>query len=188
MKYLSLAGAALAAAAALPASAQPVGAGHALTRADVQARVQARFASADSNRDGFVTREEAQARRGEARERLQGHRGERRAALFDRLDANGDGMLSRDEFEAQRTRTADSTGEGPRRGRLARPGGRGAEGGAAGRGFAALDADGDGRLSLREAQSAALRRFDRVDSNHDGTVTPDERRAARQAFREAPRG
>jgi hypothetical protein len=32
-------------------------------------------------------------------------------------------------------------------------------------------------------QQAALARFDRVDLNHDGTITPQERQQARQMFK-----
>jgi hypothetical protein len=185
MKTFILSGVALAACVALPASAQPAPgrpAAGPVTRAEVQSRVQARFARADANRDGFVTREEAQATRAGARERLRAGRGDRRAALFARLDSNRDGMLSREEFEAPRARMANRAGDGARGPRMGGRGGATA-GGLGGRGFAALDSDRDGRVSLQEAQSAALRMFDRVDANRDGTVTPDERRAARETRR-----
>jgi hypothetical protein len=73
-----------------------------------------------------------------------------------------------------------------------RPGGRfahrggpgGMRGGLGGRGFEAMDLDHDGRVALAEANRAALQRFDRVDANHDGTITPDERQAAREAYRD----
>src|SRR5688572_14535819 len=75
MNKLILAGAAVAALAAIPAAAQMGGeragpkAGP-LTRAAVQADVQARFAKADANRDGYITAEEARARAGAAREEM----------------------------------------------------------------------------------------------------------------------
>src|SRR3954470_22382155 len=105
MKKIAFAAAALAAAAAVPAFAQPAPDGRArplqpVTRAEVQARVQARFARADANRDGFVTRDEVRAARGAGRdamsprrESLGADREGRRAALFARLDANRDGVL-----------------------------------------------------------------------------------------------
>lgn len=192
MNKLILAGAGLAALAALPAAAQ-LGPGAAvtprerapaaqpLTRAAVEARVQARFARVDANRDGFVTREEAQARRqgafGEGREprgELRRGRGEGRAAVFDRLDANGDGQLSRQEFDA---------GAGLRAGRPGRGGARLGGRGFGGRGFAMLDADRDGRVSMAEARTRALQAFERADANRDGVVTPDERQVARAALR-----
>jgi Ca2+-binding EF-hand superfamily protein len=196
MKQIVYAGAALAALAAVPALAQP-DAGRArsaepLTRAAVQARVQARFARADADRDGFVTQDEvrarAEARRGERQERS----GERREARFDRLDANHDGSISRAEFDA---RPAFRGGErqgarGERRGEgFAHRGGRpgGPMGGFGGRAFAAMDLDHDGRVALAEANRAAFERFDRLDSDRDGTISQSERQAGREAFRERMR-
>ena len=45
------------------------------------------------------------------------------------------------------------------------------------------DANKDGRVSLAEAQTAALAHFDRADLNHDGKITPDERQQMRQQRR-----
>jgi Ca2+-binding EF-hand superfamily protein len=182
------AGAALAALAAAPAPAQPDGEGpgrfaQPQTRAAVQARVQARFERADSDRDGFVTRDEVEARAEARRGQMQERRGERREQRFDRLDSNHDGALSRAEFEAPRAVRGGERGE---RGRFARRGGRGggmmARFGA--RAFAAMDLDSDGRVAFAEAQRAALQRFDRIDSNRDGTISLNERQAARAARQE----
>src|SRR5438309_664184 len=41
--------------------------------------------------------------------------------------------------------------------------------------FGMADANHDGRVSLQEAETAALAHFDRADLNHDGKLTPDER-------------
>ncbi|MEO7827766.1 MAG: EF-hand domain-containing protein, partial [Allosphingosinicella sp.] len=100
MKKIIFAGAALAVLASMPALAQPRGdrSAQPQTRSAVQARVQARFARADANRDGFVTQDEVRAR-AEAR---RGQRQERSGERFDRLDANHDGMISRAEFDAPR--------------------------------------------------------------------------------------
>lgn len=190
MNKMFFAGVALAALAAAPAIAQPAGEvrgrfAQPQTRSAVQAQVQARFARADSNRDGFVTQDEirarAEARRGQRQERS----GERREQRFDRLDSNHDGMISRAELDAR-----SAVGGGDRRAmRGGRPGQRfahrgGMGGGFAGRGFAAMDFDHDGRVALAEAQRAALQRFDRIDSNRDGTIGVDERQAARAAIRQ----
>ncbi|HEX8574521.1 MAG TPA: EF-hand domain-containing protein [Allosphingosinicella sp.] len=194
MKMFLFAGAALAALAAGPAVAQP-GEGRARfaqpqTRAAVAAQVQARFARADSNRDGFVTREEVRARAEARREQRRERRAERRAQLFERLDSNNDGSISRAEFSDRPALRGAERGErrtvrGERRGqRFANRGGRGMGGGFGARGFAAMDLNGDGRVALAEASRAALQRFDRVDSDRDGTITPGERQAAREAFRE----
>ncbi|HEX8241025.1 MAG TPA: EF-hand domain-containing protein [Allosphingosinicella sp.] len=193
MTKMFFAGVALAAIAAAPAIAQPGGEGRGRfaqpqTRSAVQAQVQARFARADSNRDGFVTQDEVRARAEARRAQRQERRGERREQRFDRLDTNRDGMLSRAEFDAPRAVGGGDRGErramrGDRRGqRFAHRGGM--RGGLAGRGFAMMDLDHDGRVALAEAQRAALQRFDRVDSNRDGTISLDERQAARAAIRE----
>ena len=42
------------------------------------------------------------------------------------------------------------------------------------------DTDKDGRITLGEAEALALQRFDQMDSNKDGQVTPEERREGRR--------
>jgi hypothetical protein len=49
--------------------------------------------------------------------------------------------------------------------------------------FEMADTNKDGRVSLAEAQALALQHFDQADVNHDGQLTPDERRQARQLMR-----
>ena len=190
MTKIFLAGAALAVLAALPAQAQPgaesrLGPGEPLTRAAVEARVEARFARADADRDGFVTAEEVRLRGEMRRANRQHRRGERRAQAFERLDSDRDGSISREEFEA---RPAVRGGErrGQRFGHRGRRGG-GMTAGFGARAFERMDLDRDGRVALAEAERAALERFDRVDSNRDGTISVEERQAAREAFRDRTR-
>jgi hypothetical protein len=52
-----------------------------------------------------------------------------------------------------------------------------------GRLFDMADTNHDGRVSLAEAQAAALTQFDRADLNHDGKLTPEERQQAHQLMR-----
>jgi len=164
-----LIGAAAAALLAGSASAQPQRpSGPALDRAQIEARIAERFQRVDANRDGFVTREEAEGARTAIR-------GERRAALFARLDADRNGVISRDEFERPQARAE----RGERRGqRFAHRRGR-MGGGFGGEAFARLDSNGDGRISLAEATGARLQRFDRIDSNHDGRISREEAQAVR---------
>ena len=208
MKKFVLAGVALAALAALPAAAQPRADGPArnagpLTRASVQAAVQARFAKVDADRDGYVTRAEADARaaqaRGERQERMaqrQARMAERRAGLFDRLDTDKNGSISRAEFDAHAAARVERRAEraadgGDMRGRRGMRHARMMRGHRMGMGagrfggpmFERLDADHDGRISLAEASARALEMFDRADADRNGTVTSEERRAARQRFR-----
>lgn len=184
MNHFLLAGAALAALAAIPAVAQPREGRPAgpLTRADVEARVEARFARADADRDGFVTAEEVRAGAEQRRANRQHRRGERRAQLFDRLDSDHDGSISREEFESRPALRGGGEGRGRR---LAQRRGRGGGmmAGFGARAFERLDSDRDGRVALAEAERAALERFDRVDADRDGTISAEERQAAREAFR-----
>lgn len=170
------------------------------TRTEVAAKVQEHFARLDTNRDGFVTKAEADALRTQMRakfaangpERIE-HRKERtemrREHSFERLDANNDGSISRTEFNAahaQRDARADRNGDGrPDRRRMAGAM-RGMHGGLAnfgGRMFELADANKDGRVSLQEAQAAALQHFDTADVNRDGRVTREERIQRRQQVR-----
>ena len=156
------------------------------TRAEVVERTRAMFARVDTNRDGFITQEEGQALRGQMRERMGERRGQRiaegrgagRAQMFDRLDQNRDNVISRDEWDrAEATRgerRAESRRGGMRAERMAM---RGRMGGAM---LRMADTNRDQRISLAEAQAAAVQRFDRVDLNRDGRVTREERQQARQ--------
>lgn len=135
----------------------------------VDARV-ARLVSADADRDGAVTREERRAA-GQAR------RAERQAARFDRLDANDDGVLSRAEFDAG-AQARDAHGARPARARHA-SGSRRPHAAHAGR-----RAEARGPVVIAEARAKAEQAFDRMDSDHDGVLTVQERRAARRAMRE----
>ena len=57
-------------------------------------------------------------------------------------------------------------------------------GGFGGHLFEMADANHDGRVSLQEAETAALAHFDKADLNHDGKITPDEREQAHALLRE----
>lgn len=181
------------------------------TRAEVVGKVREHFAQMDANKDGFLTKEEADAGRklfkDGIRQRL-GERGEQRmerrdpAQAFDRLDTNRDGSISRDEFargHEQRIERRMVIKEGQ-----AAPGAPGVTPppGAphhgmrmdrmpgmmlGGRMFEMADANKDGRVSLQEATDSAVRHFDMADANRDGRITPDERRQIRQQFIEKRR-
>jgi hypothetical protein len=114
-----------------------------------------------------------------------------RGAMFDRLDANHDGSISRQEFMASQPRISEQRVIVMRNGAPGVPPIAGAPGmpgmehmemmhmhagmGFGGRLFDMADANHDGRVSLAEAQAAALAHFDKADFNHDGRITPDER-------------
>ena len=131
----------------------------------------AMFARLDSNKDGQITRAEAEAARTARAARKGGQQPAKTQAvafgnLFERADADRDGNISQAEFQAAPQRQRKE----------AKQAGRRASGG---RMFAAGDLDKDGRVSLSEVQQLALKRFDRLDRNRDGTVTPEERKQAR---------
>lgn len=50
--------------------------------------------------------------------------------------------------------------------------------------FEMADVNHDGRISLQEAEAAALAQFDKADLNHDGKITPEEREQAHALRRE----
>lgn len=166
------------------------------TRAELQTRIQARFAKMDVNKDGAVTQEEIKA----AREARMKERADKRFAA---LDADKSGQISRAEFDAghakmregfaeRRKERADAgkadahRGHGMRghhwRGRM--HGKMGGFGGGEGW-FAKADANKDGKLTLAEMQAGPLQWFDNVDTNKDGTISPEERKAAFEKMRQA---
>lgn len=111
MKKLLLSAAAAAAIAAIaPAMARnaapaPGAAGHhpkamkTVTRAEVMQKVQQHFAKLDSNRDGYVTKAEADAALATMRQRMHQRMEKRGTAIFERLDTNKDGVVTRAEAE-----------------------------------------------------------------------------------------
>lgn len=199
MNKLLFGGAALlgsAAAVAQVAPAPQAKAAKVHTLADVQAKVTEHFAKLDTNRDGSVTKAEADSARAALRgefaerrkERREQRREQRRETAFERIDANRDNVISRAEWDAhaaqreQRIASRDRNGDSrPDRRRMH----RGGDGMAAlgGHMFDMADSNRDGRVTLQEAQTVALRHFDMADANRDGQVTPDERRQARKRMR-----
>jgi len=179
-------------------------------RADVPAHVDRLFKQLDLNHDGFVTKEEIASSQAQFDERTAKSSAKRAAAMFDRLDTNHDGQITRAEFDARRAATgkpkkakhpgassplfarADANNDGivTRAEYLsATASGKikmrhaNMRGSAIVRLFDAADVNKDGRVSLAEAQQAALQHFDAADVNHDGTLSPDERRQASKAVR-----
>jgi len=172
----ALAGVAPALAAPAPAPQEPHREMKAMTRAEMMQMVHDHFARLDANKDGFVTQAEMDAGRAAMHERMASHMKEHASAMFDRMDANHDGEISRAEFDSAHDAMASRMG-------TMRMGMRGMHGGMTGHMFAEADTNKDGRVSLQEATAAAAAHFDRLDTNHDGTLTPDEMRAAHKAMR-----
>ena len=162
-----------------------------VTRGEVQAMVQTRFARVDVNRDGFVTEPEMAAMHGKMREMKMRHRGEKGDmggheamrdpnVAFDRIDANRDGSISRDEFGRARQMRMEKRGEMKQHGKMGAMRGMHGGGGMMGAAmFKTADANRDGKVSLAEATAGALSHFDMMDANRDGRVTPEERAGGR---------
>lgn len=139
------------------------------TRAEVESRVKAHFAMIDANKDGAITAEEMSAQREAMRAKMQDRH-------FASMDSNGDGSISRAEFDA-----GHAAKDGDRK---ARRGKHGMETPGGMMMMRAADADKDGKVTLAEATGMALDRFDRVDSNKDGTISAEERATARSTMKD----
>ncbi len=148
-----------------------------LTRAQLIERTDRAFARLDTNNDGRFTREEGQARAEQRRE-------QRMTRMFDRLDADRNGSITREEMaQAHANRGGPGGPGGPgMRHRGMRHGGPGMRGMRGQRMFGE-----QGFVSREQFRERALARFDRLDANHDGTVTAAERQAARGQRRERMR-
>lgn len=137
-----------------------------MTRARVEQRAEQTFDRLDANHDGKID---------------QADRAVREKARFDRLDSDHNGSISYAEFTAMRDRHGPQGAERGHRGEHGM-----AMRGVSGRGgmMRLADADHDGAITKAEFRDAALTRFDRLDANKDGTVTPDEAKAARDSMRQ----
>lgn len=117
------------------------------------------MAKFDSNSDGAVSL--AEARTGVA-------------TMFAGADSNKDGRATHEEMMAFHGKMGGHDRGGRKEGR----------GGPAGkRGPMHLDSDGDGALTLAEAQGGIDSHFAKIDSNRDGSVDAAEIRAAHDAHR-----
>jgi Ca2+-binding EF-hand superfamily protein len=83
---------------------------------------------------------------------------------FAAMDANHDGIVTEAEFEAYRAHQV--------------PGEGGPFGHVGGHWFEHADAQGNGRVTLAEAEAHPLQLFDMADVNHDGVVSVQERKMA----------
>lgn len=87
-------------------------------------------------------------------------------AQFAALDANHDGVVTKDELVAAMTARFGSAPPQPIVDRI----------------FASLDTNGDGKATADEVEKHAEERFDKWDTNHDGTLSPEEIQAGQQAM------
>jgi Ca2+-binding EF-hand superfamily protein len=177
-------------------------------RSDVAGHVMSMFTRLDLNHDGFITREEIATSQSQFDERASKSAPKRAAKMFERLDADHDGKVTRAEVNAARKSPSGKQPKDSRRSALlaeadadkdgivtraefdsAAASGKlkmrhaNMRGSAIVRLFDLADTNKDGRVSMEEAQRAALQQFDAADLNHDGVLTPVERRMAAKAER-----
>lgn len=124
------------------------------------------MAKFDSDSNGAVTL--AEARAGAAR-------------MFEGADVDKDGRATHEEMAAFHAGMGGHHrgGHGAKGGDGGKPG----HGDRAGKGPMHLDSDGDGALSLAEAQSGIEAHFAKIDSNRDGSVDEAEIRVAHESHR-----
>lgn len=152
-----------------------------LTRAEAEGEAQRLFDRLDANKDGALTRPEAdEGLRAVAKEEIE--------ARFKALDANGDGRVTAEESKLparffdrldkndDQAVTLEELQAGPH---------LGAKGG--GFMFKKADANGDGKVSRAEGTQAALKRYDHMDGNRDGVITRAELETRRDK-KMGPRG
>ncbi len=136
--------------------------GAAMSQEQAMERAERAFARLDANDDGVLD---------------PGDRAEHRRAQFARLDADGDGAISLAEFEA----AGEARGVRERRlGRMMQN--------RIGRMAAGADTDLDGTVSEAEFRAAAMARFAAADTDGDGLLIAEERRAQRGERRWQRRG
>jgi Ca2+-binding EF-hand superfamily protein len=139
-----------------------------ITRDQAKAGAEKLFSAMDLNHDGKLDPADREARV---------------SRMFDRIDANHDGTISRAEFltaHLDANRQHEDAAAGPQGMMRARALGMGAEI------LREADPEHTGTVTHDAFVNAALGLFDRADANHDGKVTPEERRAAMAGARGGP--
>lgn len=152
-----------------------------ISRAQLVASLEKKFAALDANGDGKVTKDEMEAAH-------KARMAERLDQRFAEMDANHDGQISKAEFtaghEAMMARWkehAEHGGDGMGRGHMLEGAGGMMGHGRMGKGM--MGANSDGPMTKEQFMAPALAMFDRADANHDGVLTKAERDAARQSMR-----
>jgi Ca2+-binding EF-hand superfamily protein len=150
-----------------------------VTRQEAEVAGQRLFARLDANKDGAVTHDEAEAGTRALRQ-------EELGARFKELDANHDGRLSADEarlpapifdqldVNKDHALSLNEFSARPDRGAEHRE-----------FEFGRADTNHDGKITREEAEQSAKLRFDRVDLNHDGVITHDELQAHLEHLKKA---
>ena len=128
-----------------------------VTRASVVSQLDATFKTVDTNHDGFISSAEMAVQQNKELQALQAQARAKLQQEFKQLDTNKDGQLSLAEFSAVATVKPSQTPAQM---------------------VSTMDTNKDGKVSPAEFQAGRLALFDKVDANHDGTVTAEEMRRA----------
>jgi Ca2+-binding EF-hand superfamily protein len=131
-----------------------------ISKADYTKNVDARFNTLDINHDNVLSKDEIAAAQQKAMNNARAVEQQRMEASFKKLDTNKDGSLSLAEFKAAAPPVRASETPDQMLGQL--------------------DKNKDGKVSLLEYRAGPVAAFDKMDANHDGTVTPQEVAAARK--------
>jgi len=145
--------------AAAPAAAPAATAPKPVTRTDLLATIKARFGEMDTNHDGVLDSAEVAAAQQKEIAQATAAEQQRATAEFTALDTNHDGQLSKAEFMG--AIPAVKANQTPQQI------------------VGAFDGNKDGKISLEEYEARPLASFNRADTNHDGTLSPQELEAAR---------
>ncbi|QNM81812.1 EF-hand domain-containing protein [Sphingomonas sabuli] len=147
---------ALLAAAAVPAVAQaPAGeAPKSMTKAQMTASIDGRFGMIDTNKDGFLSKEEIGAVQQKVLQQASTARSAQIEAEFKKLDGDSNGSVTLAEFknavgQVKASETPDQV-------------------------VAAIDTNKDGKIAAAEYRTGPLAQFDKLDVNKDGTLTQQE--------------
>jgi Ca2+-binding EF-hand superfamily protein len=131
------------------------------TRANLVKQTDGAFKSIDTNADGTLSAAELGVAEGKVQQQRIAQLRSRAEAEFAKLDTNKDGQLSKAEFMAVAPQTSS-----------AKPNGAAI--------VTQLDKNKDGKVTADEFRAPRLTAFDRIDTNHDGTLSPAERQAAQK--------
>lgn len=142
---------------AKPATAQAAKGG-VPNRATLQRGIDGNFKAIDTNNDGLLDSSELAAAEAKVQQQRLANMRKRIEGEFAKLDTNKNGSLSKAEFMA----AAPTAPQTPPNGAAL---------------VSQLDKNKDGKVNIEEFRAPILARFDKADTNRDGTISDAERQA-----------
>jgi Ca2+-binding EF-hand superfamily protein len=142
---------------AAPAPAQPPA--QTITRSELTKELDATFKAVDTNGDGVLSQSELAAAESKGIQNRVAALRSRMDAEFDTLDTNHDGQLSKAEFMVAAPQAPTTAPDGADA-------------------LAQFDKNHDAKVTMDEFRASRLAMFDKLDTNHDGTISATERQAA----------